>query len=167
MSIIFQTPIGGKVTGCPYAPQQVASDDAVRPEPLSAEQVRRRLLVPAVGILVSVLINVGWLAWYLVTLLWALIAGASIPIDVALWACVTVLVTGLVNYAAAGGAVAMLQLTDYRTAMRGAWFALVPCGVGCFLALPFAIWADWLLRDPRVHAVFSGEKRTFLWLGKG
>jgi hypothetical protein len=83
------------------------------------------------------------------------------------WSCVVVLVTGLINYWAARGAIAMLQLKDYRAAIRGAWFAFIPCNVGCFVALPFAVYADWLLRDPRIHAAFANEKVRLIWRGRG
>jgi hypothetical protein len=124
-------------------------------------------MVPAVGILASVFVNVAWLAWYLVVLTWALIASQAVDFGVLWWSCVVVLVTGLINYWAARGAIAMLQLKDYRAAIRGAWFAFIPCNVGCFVALPFAVYADWLLRDPRIHAAFANEKVRLIWRGRG
>lgn len=151
----------------PYAPPQVASEPVQRPEPLSAEQVRQRLLVPAVGILLSVVINVTPVVWIVMSIVLVVAYGEREWFSLELgWSVVVVFVTCVVNCLAARGAIAMLKLTDYRAAMRGAWFAMVPCGLGCFIALPFAIWADWVLRDPHVHAVFSGEKLRFLWPGR-
>jgi hypothetical protein len=154
----------------PYAPPQVASEPTVRPEPLSAEQVRRRLMVPAVGILLSILINSAFIVWMVMTTVLIVIHSAAESwgddLQVLAWNSVAILATCIVNYSAAAGAVAMLKLSDYRAAIRGAWFAMVPCGIGCFVALPFAICADWLLRDPRVHAAFSHEKLRFIWRGR-
>jgi hypothetical protein len=151
----------------PYAPPQVANESVARPEPLSAEQVRRRLIVPAMGILLSVVINATTIVWTVMSIVLFVAYGEREWFSLELgWSVVVIVVTCVVNSLAARGAVAMLQLTDYRTAIRGAWFAIVPCGIGCVVAAPFAIWADVLLRDPRVHAVFSGEKLRFLWRGK-
>jgi hypothetical protein len=105
-----------------------------------------------------VLVNVAWLCWILTMVAWGLIAGGSVTVQGAVWFTITVLSAALINYAATLGALAMLRLVDYRAALRGAWFAIVPCNVGCLVALPFALYADWLLRDPRVHAVFSPER---------
>jgi hypothetical protein len=127
-------------------------------------------MVTAIGILASVVINVACLAWMMTVMVWVVIRTDPVPADSSfhtlIWTAIAVLVTGFLNYSAAVGAVAMLQLSDYRAAIRGAWFAMVPCGVGCVVAFPFAIWADCLLRDPRVTAVFSGEKLRFLWRGR-
>lgn len=154
----------------PYASPQTAAETASVIQSLSHEQVRHRLMVPAVGILVSVLVNGAFIAWMAMTT--ALIVIQSDPVSpgadfqVLAWNGVAILATCIVNYSAAAGAVAMLTLRDYRAAIRGAWFAMVPCGLGCFVALPFAIWADLLLRDPRVHTAFSHEKLRFIWRGR-
>lgn len=151
----------------PYAPPQVASEPVAQPASLSAEQVRRRLLIPAMGILFSVIFNATTVVWTMMSVALLVTYGNQDWFSLELgWSVVVVLVTCVVNYLAARGAVAMLKLTDYRTAIRGAWFAVVPCGIGCVVAIPFAIWADVLLRDPRVHAVFSGEKLRFLGQGR-
>jgi hypothetical protein len=144
----------------PYAPPQIPQE-AAAPALLSADQVRRRLAVPAYGILASVLVNVAWLAWMLTMVAWGVIAGASITVQAVVWLTVTLFSAALINYAAVSGALAMLRLDDYRAALRGAWFSIVPCNVGCLVALPFALWADWLLRDPRVHAAFAQRRTGF------
>jgi hypothetical protein len=117
-------------------------------------QVRRRLAVAAYGILASVGLNVLMLAWGAFVTWIDLTRGARIDMLGATWLVIFLIATCATNWAAARGAIAMLQLRDYRTALRGAWFAIVPCNVGCFVALPFAIYADWLLRDPQLYAAF-------------
>ena len=144
----------------PYAPPQVPQELAAALRPLSVEEVRQRLAVPAWGILASVLVNIAWLGWILTMICWELIAGAAVTLPGVIWAVIAVMSVVLINCAAALGALAMLRLEDYRAALRGAWFAIVPCNVGCLVALPFALYADWLLRDPRVHAVFSPRRVT-------
>jgi hypothetical protein len=146
----------------PYAAPPFPAEPPAAPRPLSAEEVRQRLAIPAYGILASVLVNVAWLGWILTMISWALIAGASVTPESIVWSVITVLSAALINYSATLGALAMLRLKDYRAALRGAWFAIVPCNVGCVVALPFALYADWLLRDPRVYAVFSPERVTLL-----
>lgn len=145
----------------PYAPPQVPQEAAASTS-LLADQVRRRLAVPAYGILASVLVNVAWLAWVLTMVVWGIIAGASITVQAVVWFSITLFSAALINYAAVSGALAMLRLEDYRAALRGAWFSILPCNVGCLVALPFALYADWVLRDPRVHAAFS-PRRVSIW----
>src|SRR5687768_8979602 len=149
----------------PYAPPREVSEPVALHQPLTREQVQRRLAVPAYGILASVILNLAWLAWWLVMVIWSLLmvwmqlmAGNAVDWQVVVWGVVTVVVVTATNYAAVCGALAMLQLRDYRRALRGAWFAIVPCNVGCIVALPFAIYADWLLRNPEVHAQFAAGK---------
>ena len=113
------------------------------------------MAIPAYGILASVLVNVAWLAWCLVIMLGTLGAGGPIEPETVFWLVAGMSTIGITSYFAARGALAMLQLRDYRAAIRGAWFAIVPCNVGCLVALPFAIYADWVLRDPEVHAFFA------------
>ncbi len=145
----------------PYAPPQQASEPAAAPGALSREQVRRRLAVPAYGILASVLVNIAWIGWALTTVAWTFIAGAEFELIAAVWFAIFIAASVLLNYSATRSALAMLQLRDYRAAIRGAWFSCMPCNLGCIVAIPFALYADWLLRDPRVHAVFSPERIRF------
>lgn len=149
----------------PYAPPQPGAEPASVPWQLSRDEVRRRLAVPAYGILASVFINIAWLGWGLTTIAWMLIAGAQIDPNSAIWFAIIIATSLLLNYAATLGALAMLRLHDYRAAIRGAWFAFMPCNIGCVVALPFALYADWLLRDPRVHAAFSAERVRLLGSG--
>jgi hypothetical protein len=142
----------------PYAPPREVSEPATLRQPLTREQVKRRMSVPAYGILASVGLNALMLAWGAFVVWIDLTRGAAVDLQGAVWIGIYLLATCATNWAAARGAFAMLQLRDYRTALRGAWFAIVPCNVGCVMALPFAIYADWLLRNPEVHAHFAAGK---------
>ena len=142
----------------PYAPPREISEPVTQRQPLTREQVQRRLAVPAYGILASVCLNALMLVPFAFATWLDFRRGAAIDFLGGTWLVIFVIATCATNWAAVRGAMAMLQLRDYRTALRGAWFAIVPCNVGCMLALPFAIYADWLLRNPEVHAQFAAGK---------
>jgi hypothetical protein len=139
----------------PYASPREISQPAVQHQSLTREEVQRRLAMPAYGILASVILNMAMVGWLLIVTWIELTEAYSLHLLGAVWFVIILVATCATNLAALRGALAMLQLRDYRTALRGAWFAIVPCSVGCFVAMPFAIYADWLLRHPEVHAHFA------------
>ena len=49
----------------------------------------------------------------------------------------------------------MWNLKWYGLALRAAVLAMLPCTAGCFLGLPFGIWALVVLLDPEVRAAFK------------
>jgi predicted Zn finger-like uncharacterized protein len=49
----------------------------------------------------------------------------------------------------------MLNLRNYSSVMIGVIFGMLPCNAGCFLGLPFGIWALVVLNRPDVKRAFG------------
>lgn len=124
-------------------------------------QTASRLTIPAYGLLASLI--VGWihiLAVTYITFVDLARMGLARPDSLAL--IIFIGIYALISYVMLRGFFAMLRMQDPRAALSGVWAAALPCSCGCFLALPFAVWADWVLRDPDVWAAFSSERLPLL-----
>ena len=63
----------------------------------------------------------------------------------------------LINVAIALGAISMIRLTSYRSAMVAAILSVIPICSPCFvLGIPFGIWAIVVLNRPEVRRRFKG-----------
>ncbi|MEX2175621.1 MAG: hypothetical protein WD872_14755 [Pirellulaceae bacterium] len=151
----------------PYASPQHASEPATATLPPTREQVHRLLFVPAWGMIASAILSFFMLAcWLFWTGILMVAYQPAIGLDLT-WAIAILAGCSYSSFKAYLGGLAMLRLVDYRAALRGAWYAFIPCNVCCLLALPFALYADWLLRKPEIHAAFSPERLRLLSRRKG
>lgn len=123
--------------------------------------VASRLTIPAYGLLASLI--VGWIHILGVTYITYVDLGRmglARPDSLAL--IVFVGIYAFISYVILRGFFAMLRMQDPRAAFSGVWAAALPCSCGCLLALPFAIWADWVLRSPEVWGAFSPKRLPLL-----
>jgi tRNA A-37 threonylcarbamoyl transferase component Bud32 len=142
--------------------ERPAGKGPAAPRDEGSERIRRRVWIPAVGLLVGGGINcLGIVAMVLGTLAWLIEGGlltegflAFIPwvgtqLILALMTAQGVLVVR--------GGWNLLHLGSHRRAVIGAGAAVLPFFPGALLSLPVGIWALMLLSKEEVKAVFGGQ----------
>jgi len=118
------------------------------------EAVRRRLKIPAIGMIVSGAINIVCL---LLLMGLAVLAGQGF----AIWAMAIPVVTSIVGVFIMMGARRMLQLRSYGWAVTAGILAVMPLSLGFMLGLPMGIWALIVLYRADVQEAFAAtNKRT-------
>ena len=131
--------------------------------PLPSEQARRKLMVPAIAMIVMALPALGMMA-----LLGVVMAvepdeifknqGQDPAEQIGAYGFFAAYFTiGLVTRVLQIlGAIAMLRVRGYGLAMAGAISAIIPCEIYCCLpCLPFGIWALVVLNNQQVKAAFG------------
>lgn len=130
------------------------------PPPVAAgppiADIRRRLMVPAIGLIVT---GAG------TTLLGLLFIPALLfpevirqqeppePLELAM-SIVLMIVTLTLGIVTLFGSIKMLRLENYRMSIAASIAAMIPCYC-CFVGLPTGIWALVVLRDPNVKRAFD------------
>ena len=133
---------------------------AARPSPVSgdsAEAVRQRLRIPAIGLMISGAINFLFLALVLVLgfgMGWVDISGRPEMLVVAVMTAATAV--GVILIA---GAWQMLGLRSYGWAVACSILALVPLSAGFMLGVPMGIWALFVLSRPDAQQAFVTGRR--------
>jgi hypothetical protein len=123
----------------------------------SKREVASRLTIPAYGLLASLI--VGWIHILGVTYITYVDLGRMGLVRPDFLALIVFAgIYAFISYVILRGFFAMLRMQDPRAALSGVWASALPCSCGCLLALPFAVWADWVLRNPEVWAAFSAER---------
>jgi len=128
-----------------------------------AADAATRVLGPAIGLIVTAIINMVVMAGYFVLTLVALSVDPppgmhgrdpAFMFGVAL-GCALLLLPMIVYALVLFGALRMKGLRSYSLAMAGSILALLPCSFCCWAGLPFGIWAIVTLNDPAVRAAFQ------------
>jgi hypothetical protein len=129
----------------------------LQPTAVEREDARRRVQIPAAGLMIAG--GIGLLAVGM-TLAYALLRQPSpSPSVQPTWAQIIPIVPATISLclslAVAMGGWHMANLKSYGLAMTGAALATLPCSVGCILGLPMGIWALVVLLDPKVRSAFA------------
>lgn len=129
------------------------------PPPLTREQVKARLLPPAVAILSLAAVSI---VARLVLAAFEFALPGPDGNDATVQASrmtgqIAGQIVGLVfNVVAIVGSIDMLKLKSFRNAQIGAVVTVIPCCSPCFvLGIPFGIWALVILRQPGVRESFT------------
>lgn len=120
-----------------------------------AAEARRRLRIPAIGLLIAGLLDL----LPFIGLIVLMVLAASGVEGIGVLGALELLILGLsvpVGITIIVGAAKMLHLQWYGLATTAAVLALVPCRLGWLIGLPFAIWAWMVLSRPEVKAAFDG-----------
>jgi tRNA A-37 threonylcarbamoyl transferase component Bud32 len=118
------------------------------------EAVRRRLKIPAIGLIVSGAVNIVFLGLVLVL---ALSGGR--PIIGSLLAILVLTGMCIVGLFIVMGARRMLRLRGYGLAVMAGILAVMPLSLGFMLGLPMGIWALIVLYRADVQEAFAATKR--------
>ncbi|UCG59099.1 MAG: protein kinase, partial [Phycisphaerales bacterium] len=151
----IKTDVEAISSGGEPAPLPVAVDTA-------AEAVRGRLRVPAIGLIISGIVNI--LALALVVVLWLMPEQVQTPgrpgvLVVAVQATATIVGVVIIL-----GGWHMIRLRSHGWAVAGSVLALLPLSAGFLLGIPMGIWALVLLNRPEVQRAFaSKEKSELAW----
>lgn len=144
---------GGGVPLNPYASPAYASS----PQdlgPLSPEEVRMKLLGPAIGIVIGAMLCLSYIGLTVVGM--SVNQNQAIPADDAGRIGYYVGVVGVIvamtlpSLAMLAGSVAMFRGKGVLLAWTGAIAAVLPCNPCCLISLGFGIWGIVVLCDPRV-----------------
>lgn len=137
----------------PYASPAYASSP-VDMGPLLPEEVRMKLLGPAIGIVIGGVLCLGYAGLTLIGML--VNVNQPFPADDAgrmflyVWMAVVVFAMTLPSLAMLFGSVAMFRGKGLPLAWTGAIAAVMPCNPCCLISLGFGIWGIVVLCDPRV-----------------
>ena len=151
----FGTPAGGSAGPInPYASPSYASSSADQ-GPLTAEDVRMKLLGPAIGIVIGAILCLSYVG---LTLLGLAVNPnqPGIPADEAgrigyyIGMIGAIVAMTLPSLGMLGGAAAMFRGKGLTLAWIGAVSAVLPCNPCCLISLGFGIWGIVMLCDPRV-----------------
>jgi hypothetical protein len=143
----------------PFAPPAIPADDEPSAPPLTLEQARNKLRIPAYGLGAAALACVIAL---LVAVPITLVDRSSEPpftgfgnvISRIIVAALQALLFGGLAWSFARGCIAMWQLRSYSAARWSAVIGIATLGAVCGIALPFSIWALVLLCDDRIRGAF-------------
>jgi hypothetical protein len=130
-----------------------------------ADEVRGRLMGPAIGLIVTSALSLLLIVLALLFDLWLLGSGvgaqinrrqgdmAEVTIMVRMGWSLLILVCNILSLV---GGVKMLSLQGYSSARTGCILAVIPCVGPCFiLGLPFGIWGLVVLNKPNVREAFT------------
>jgi predicted Ser/Thr protein kinase len=133
----------------PPAPVEVEAPDT--------ERIRRRLIAPAVGMLIaslfSLLPGIG-IPWIWLTTSLGASGDAPPPGATEITWLVILSFSTAVGALTFVGVMAMTQMRNIYLATAGSIAAILPSG-GCWIGAPFGIWAFIVLRNPQVIAAFQ------------
>ncbi len=144
-----------------------------RPSPLASKELRKRVMAPAIGLIVVGVLQCVFLAAVAIA---PIVHFARIlcfdehgmPFLLERWGgyqveCLMTLgwcLLGMVTSAAViQGALRMMWLRSYRLAVFSGVLVLLPCSPMFLGGLPMGSWALVVLRDPEVEAAFAAEAR--------
>jgi tRNA A-37 threonylcarbamoyl transferase component Bud32 len=121
------------------------------------EAVSRRLRIPAIGLMVSGVVNIP--AFVLVSTAAFTVEWVDTPGEPGLLVVAVVTATILIGAVIMLGGWQMLRLRSYSWAVAGSVLALLPLSVGFMLGFPMGIWALFVLNRPDVQQAFTSRKK--------
>lgn len=137
----------------PYASPAYASSPADH-GPLTTDEVRMKLLGPAIGIVIGAILCLSYVGLTLIGL--SVNRNQPIPVDEAgrigyyIGMVGAIVAMTLPSLAMLIGSVAMFRGKGVPLAWTGAIAAVMPCNPCCLISLGFGIWGIVVLCDPRV-----------------
>lgn len=143
----------------PYAaPPPTADAEYGRPGGLTRDEARIRLLGPAVGMLMTVVVGLGFLMIFLLGIVIDPQVLEGMPQQQGFGVFLTLIFVGgiLSHLVQLVGAIAMLRVRGKIWAMLAVAASFVPCNFYCcWLAFPFAVWGAIVLAHPDVRAAMD------------
>ncbi len=143
----------------PYAaPPPTADSEYGRSGRMTRDEARIRLLGPAVGMLMTVVVGLGFLMIFLLGIVIDPQVLEGMPQQQGFGVFLTLIFVGgiLSHLAQLVGAIAMLRVRGKIWAMLAVAASFVPCNFYCcWLAFPFAVWGAIVLAQSDVRAAFD------------
>jgi len=121
----------------------------------NTEAVRRRLRIPAIGLIISGAVN--FLVLALVLVMW-LISNVGSPMRPPLLAVIVVAFLSVVGLVIILGGWKMLRLHSYGWVVACSALAVLPASMGFMLGFPMGVWALIVLYRSDVQEVFTARK---------
>jgi tRNA A-37 threonylcarbamoyl transferase component Bud32 len=114
------------------------------------ERIRRKVMVPAIGLLMSAILSLLPLA----AIPFLLFSGDSLS----RWGAAACGLSGLIGATIVLGVIKMTRLQWLPLALTCSILAMLPFATGCFLGMPIGLWAFVVLRNPEVVAAFQRKR---------